>query len=164
MAIVPTQKEENVERSIHKYLFDNFTLVPIAWPGIEFDESGKAAWIQPVLLTSNGLFFRQVGSMLIGKQLIILYNINLFVNRTMQAIHGQIYNIGLLSDTLFQIFKENTQITVKDYVDGSPGFATIGVLDCFETSLHDVESPSNELIQKNFTIEMRGIKSWEAAA
>lgn len=161
MVAIPEQKLDNVERSLQKYLQTNYTLTPIEWPDGEFSESGVPVWIRPDLIVGNGPYFRQVNGTgnLLGKNLVMIFNINCFANRAVINSTGRPNNLPAVIDALFELFKETTQITVKDYVGGTAN--DIGVVDCMETKIETLpETP--ELYQKNFSVDCTYLQKWNS--
>jgi hypothetical protein len=151
---------ESVMGSIQKYLNDNYTLTPIQFLGQAFDQSLVQEWVRADLMIGEGPFYRQVGVGASGKDLLMVYNLNIFAK--IEFIRsGNAFRILRIRDTLRQLFTETTHIPVKDHAGGNPN-VTVGVARCFDCSEQDMgEQTGIGCFQYNLGVGIRYEEKWE---
>ena len=158
--MIPQARFENVTASLLKYMSVNYSYTAVNWPRTEFDSNNVQAWIRPDLLITEGPYYRQVGNGILGKDLILLLNINIFGRR--DYIHSNSYALYRIRDEVMSLFREPSLIPVYDYVGGSIA-QPIGAVRCFGVPTDEDlgEDTAAGVFQRNLSFDMRWEEQWE---
>lgn len=163
MAILSTEREENIIASIFKYLEANFTLVPIDYAGAGINEEDVDEWVRADVMTTKPKYYRQVDSQgNMGAEGLFFLNMNIFRKQT-EAETVNIYRMQRIRDTLANLFRVPIGIAVKDYVEtAGAGTNRIGTLQTSELDSQNLGlQAALAAYQWNVTSTMRFVLAWE---
>ena len=163
MAILATERDENVIASLFKYIEANFTLVPVYYGNSGIKEEDYDEWMRVDVMIPKPRYARQVGDDLMGAEALVMLNMNIFKKQT-EAETINIYRPHRIHDTLANLFRVPLGIAVKDYVESAgAGTNRIGTLQTSELESQNIGlQESSALYQWNLTSTMRYVQAWEA--
>lgn len=162
MAVLPTEREENVVASLFHYLTDNVTTVPIDFAGAGVEEEDLDLWIRADVMVTTPRYSRQVdqqGNM--GAEPLVMLNMNIMHKQS--AHEEKVFEPVKLSDTLKNLFRVPLGIAVMDHAEqNGTGINQIGILQTTEIDVTPLPfDEAKGLYVRNITSTMRYVYKWE---
>lgn len=161
MPIQPEARTKNIKASLFKYLNTNFTLIPIQYDGVQFDEQNHNEWVRADFQVGDTDFFRQVGGGLFGGDVIVMFSMNVLLKPD-KVMTENIYRREDLVDELKYIFRVPLGIPVYDW-HSSATPSQIGVIRTAELDDNDFGyDEDHALYQHNVTSFGFWLSKWDA--
>ena len=161
MPILPEGRTQNVKASLYGYLGSNYSVTPIQYEGLPFEEENNDEWVRADIVVLDMDYFRQVeGSDIFGADLIVLANMDIMIKPD-RILHGNIYRKEYIADELRHLFRIPLSIPVYDHYTGVP-LSQIGILRTSE--LEDVDLGFNRIdaiYGHNVSSTMFYLSKWE---